>query len=481
MKQLHNTPASLQSYIARYAESTLFICDSGEKNNYANVLDLSEDASIKETSRRLVFCICENESSSLLGYLSMLCAGAVPLMLGPSLQITQLERLLGAYRPGFIWISQSRSSEILNSRVVFSYRGYCLLATNHDQSYSINDSLALLLSTSGSTGSPKFVRISHENLVNNADAIAQYLKLTPEDRPITTLPPSYTYGLSVIHSHILTGSTIALTNKTFFDRGFWDFLKSVKATSFGGVPYHFEMLKKLRFSSISLPSLRKITQAGGRLAPELSREFAIHCHDRGIKFYTMYGQAEATARMSYLPPETAVEKAGSIGLPIPGGMFWLEDESGQSQDAIGQLVYQGKNVSMGYAESYKDLARGDECGGVLRTGDLARRDSDGYYYIIGRLKRFLKLFGHRVNLQDIEDELKAAGYAAACSGQDDQLEIYISQGSTEAAKLIKLKLVERIKVTPKAIKIYCVTELPRNEAGKIQYSELTPIAENLLA
>jgi acyl-coenzyme A synthetase/AMP-(fatty) acid ligase len=328
------------------------------------------------------------------------------------------------------------------------------------------------------------VRISGENIVSNAQAISDYLGLTSCERPITTLPPSYTYGLSILHSHLLHGCEIALTNRTMFDRKFWDFLRDSKVTSMGGVPYHYEMMRKLKFAGMDLPELRTLTQAGGRLDPSLVSEYASLCAGRNMRFFVMYGQAEATARMSFLAPEKALFKPDSIGQAIPGGRLWLEDEMGnilQDETQFGQLVYQGKNICMGYAENLLDLSRGNEFGCNLKTGDLARRDADGDYYIVGRLKRFLKFFGHRVNLQDIEDDLQKIGFSVACSGKDDQLDVYLCNATNEHAKLIKMEIIGMLKLPPSSIRILTVSDLPRNEAGKIQYSVLQQMpAESLV-
>jgi long-chain acyl-CoA synthetase len=453
----------------------LFFCDDGRVIHSGMLGDSGLRKAVKETSRRLVLCFCDNRSESLLGYLAFLACGAVPLAVGIGITEPQLKNLLKAYSPDFVWIPVSRQLEVPASRALYHLDEYCLLAVDSNCSYELHDSLALLLSTSGSTGSPKFVRLSSENISSNAISISEYLEINSDEKPITTLPPSYTYGLSIIHSHILKGAPIALTNKTFFDRGFWDFLKATGATSFGGVPYHYEMLRKLKFSRMDLPSLRTLTQAGGKLAPAATKEMAEECVRRGIRFFTMYGQAEATARMSYLPHSRAVDKAGSIGRAISGGEFWLEDDSCQKvagPEATGELVYRGKNVCMGYAESYRDLCRGDDFGGVLRTGDLARRDGEGDYHIIGRKKRFLKIFGHRINLLDVEQMLSSLDYDVACGGRDDLLLVYLVKPETGGPQRIKEKLVAELKVAPGAVKIFGVSELPRNEAGKIQYAQL---------
>ncbi len=469
--------------LAAHGIRTLFRDASGQHLFYSEVLQLGRHAAFTHTRRRLVFCLTDNDLNGLAGYLSLLLADAVPLMLAPNVPAEQLRNLLEDYRPSHLWLPALRCDEFKNANPVFTHGDYALLDMGNPD-LEIHDDLALLLGTSGSTGSPKFVRLSHGNILSNARSIADYLGLSADDVPITTLPPSYTYGLSIIHSHILVGASIAVTNTTFFDRIFWDFLRTAKATSFSGVPYHYEILKKLRFTRMDLPHLRTLTQAGGRMEPDLTLEYAKHCANRGMRFFTMYGQAEATARMSYLPPDKAIRKAGSIGTAIPGGRFWLEDETGHEidqDDMPGELVYAGPNVSMGYAVGYKDLARGDEHQGVLRTGDLAKRDAEGDYYIVGRLKRFIKLFGRRTNLLDVEKLLLDAGYVVACSGRDDCLEIYVRQPTVDQAKNIKKQVMDHLQVTVKGVAVYGIEDLPRNDSGKIQYAELTPRIGTLLA
>ena len=187
---------------------------------------------------------------------------------------------------------------------------------------------------------------------------------------------------------------------------------------------------------MELPSLRYLTQAGGRLGRELAEEFNAICEEKGIRLIVMYGQTEATARMSYLPWEDAGRKAGSIGIPIPGGKFELVDANGQlidGADVVGELVYCGSNVTPGYAKSRMDLAKPDENKGVLYTGDMAKRDEDGFYYVVGRKKRFLKIFGNRVNLDEVENLLKKEGIENACTGQDDRMVVFLTDPLRAAA------------------------------------------------
>lgn len=458
-----------------YAAQPLVVVEGSQPFFYADLLRVAADLASVIHKKSLVLCLCSNDVESLFGYLGLLRVRSVPALLNTALPPEQLQCLLDAYRPTYLWLPKDHALALKFGEAAYCFHDYVLIETGYGTDYAINKDLALLLTTSGSTGSPIFVRQSYRNLESNAEAIAAYLEITPTDRPITTLPMSYTYGLSIINSHVLKGCSIALTNRTFFDRAFWEFLRASDASTFGGVPYHYEMLKKLRFWKMELPSLRTLTQAGGKLDPSLSAEMASECRKRQIRFFTMYGQAEATARMSYLSPEKALEKAGSIGFAIPGGEFWIEDDAGSrcdTEEVCGELIYRGANVTLGYASGYADLAKGDENCGVLRTGDIARRDADGYYYIVGRKKRFLKLFGHRINLQEVEDELRRHGVEGACGGVDDHMKVFVVSAGAEICANVRSLVAQQLKAHPSAIEVVAVGALPRNEAGKILYAHL---------
>ena len=335
--------------------------------------------------------------------------------------------------------------------------------------------MALLLTTSGSTGSPKLVRQSYGNIVANTSSIIEYLKLDATERPITTLPMNYTYGLSIINSHLNCGATLLLTNHSMMQRDFWNFFTEQGATSFVGVPYTYEMLDKLMFFRRKLPSLRTMTQAGGKILPSLHQKFAEYAQRDGKNFVVMYGQCEATARMSYLPPKRALDKIGSMGVVIPGGKFTLIDIDGNEitePGVTGELVYEGANVTLGYAECADDLAKGDERHGRLLTGDMAKRDAEGFYYIVGRKKRFLKIFGNRVNLDETERLIKSAfpGIDCACGGVDNKMKIYIADASK--ADQVQTFVVDKTHLNFSAFEIVPIASIPKNASGKTLYSEL---------
>lgn len=429
--------------------------------------------------RCLVFSLCRNEIGSIIGYTSFINNGIVPVMVNSHLEEMLLKNLLATYSPEYLWIPKDQSDSFEWMTVEHETYNYVLLKTGYDTTYPLFDELGLLVTTSGSTGSPKLVRQSYTNVLDNAKSIAEYLNLDKTERPITTLPMNYVYGLSIINSHFLVGATLLLTDKGLMQKEFWNFFKRAEATSFGGVPYTYEMLDKLRFYRMKLPSLRTMTQAGGKITPELHEKFAAYAAENNKNFVVMYGAAEATSRMGYLPPEKAVEKKGSMGIPIPGGKFTLVDVNGQKITeplTTGELVYEGKNVTLGYAEKGDDLILGDERHGRLETGDMAQFDADGYYYIVGRKKRFLKIYGNRVNLDEIDRLIKAEfEIEVASSGVDDHMYIFVTD--IKMADPVRDFVIEKTKLNPAAFKTVVIDEIPKNDSGKTLYRELTKYYE----
>lgn len=453
------------------------ICIQEECNiqlSYGEVHDFGEKFAETAGGRCLVFILCSNTAGSAAGYIACMEHKIVPLLLNAHIDRELLDNLLGLYCPAYLWIPKEQTGQFPEMETVYESYGYVLLRTGYDKNYPLYEELALLLTTSGSTGSPKFVRQSYANVLDNAQSIVKYLELDETERPITTLPMNYTYGLSIINSHLLVGATILITEKTLMQKEFWSFFKEAGATSFGGVPYTYEMLNKLRFYRMELPSLRTMTQAGGKILPELHEKFAKYAEEHGKKFVVMYGQCEATARMGYLPPEKAVEKKGSMGIAIPGGRFRLIGSDGEevtTSGTTGELVYEGKNVTLGYAECGEDLIKGDERNGILETGDMARFDKDSYYYIVGRKKRFLKIYGNRVNLDEVDRLIKSEfGIEAASTGVDDHMYIFVTEEMY--AESVKTFVVNKTKLNSAAFQVITIDEIPKNDSGKTLYKEL---------
>lgn len=441
---------------------------------YAELSHLSDALLQNIPSRCLVFNLSSNCLGALVGYVACLQGRKVTLMLDDHIDNDLISHFILTYKPDYLWVPDERKSEF-SGQIIFAECNYSLIKTPYRHEYPLYDELALLLTTSGSTGSPKFVRQSYKNLESNTRAIVEYLHLDASERPITTLPMNYTYGLSIINSHLMVGATLLLTDKTLMQRDFWNFMNNQHATSFGGVPYTYEMLNKLMFFRRKLPDLRTMTQAGGKLLPELHQKFAEYAQKEGKNFVVMYGQAEATARMAYLPAEMSLEKCGSMGIVIPGGKFELHDENNQvitDAEKVGELVYYGDNVTLGYALSGEDLAKPDERHGVLYTGDMAKCDKDGYFYVVGRKKRFLKIFGNRVGLDETERLIKSHfdNIECACSGKDDALYVFVN--NQDLCSDIKKYLAEKTKLNPVAFHVQFLAQIPKNEVGKTMYKEL---------
>ena len=438
--------------------------------------DLSENSALVANyipTRSLIFCFCRNTIGSLLGYLSFITNNVVPVMLDIGLDIGLLDELKNKYNPEYVWIPNDYHIPDSNWQKITDILDYSLYRTNTVFTTILHKDLALLLSTSGSTGSPKLVKLTYENIYANASSIAEYLSIDENERPITSLPMYYSFGLSIINSHLLKGATLLLTNNSLIEKDFWTFFKDYKATSISGIPYTFEILKKLRFMNMDSPYLKTITQAGGKLNENLNREFSEFAQKTGKRFFVMYGQTEATARMSYLPSKYSISKLGSMGIAIPGGEFSLIDENGKlitEENKEGELVYKGKNVSMGYAECAEDLAKDDENKGVLITGDMAKRDGDGFYYIVGRKKRFLKLYGNRVNLDEMERMIKNIIPDCACVGTDEKMIIYImdAQRTNEVRQFVSHKT----GINPQGFDVRWIEHITKNASGKTIYSEL---------
>jgi len=461
--------------LLRYKDNTAVITDRGEQLSYGELKTQSDKFAEAVKDKGLLICLCENRLGSLVGYVGCLEHRIPIVLLDGGKDAASIKNLIEIYQPEYLWLLEDRVGDYEGGQV-YAYGNYLLLRMHYAKEVEkpeINKELALCLTTSGSTGSPKFVRLSLSNVKANAEQIAEYLEIDEHERPVTVLPSYYSYGVSVINSHLIKGATLLMTEGTVAQREFWNFMKEQMATSISGVPYTYEMLKMLRFFRMDLPYLKTMTQAGGKLNKDIAKQYIEFAQEKGKRFFVMYGQTEATARMSYLPVEHALDKYASIGIAIPRGKFSLIDVNGnaiEEADVDGELVYEGPNVSLGYAECRADLAKGDENHGVLHTGDVARRDADGYYYITGRMKRFVKVWGNRCNLDATEQLVKSITTSCACVGVDDKITIFVTQEGLEEA-IVKM-LAEKTGFNNRAFAVKVIDAIPVKSSGKIDYQAM---------
>jgi len=417
--------------------------------------------------KKLVFLLIENNYESILFYISLLKSQNTIALINANIKTENLYELVKSYNPNTI--VTKKNIEFKNYNQTLTFKNYYCYENKKKTNLNINDELFFLLTTSGSTGSSKYVRISYKNVEANTKSIVKFLKINNTDRLITTLPPDYTYGFSLLNTHLFKGSSIILNDYSIIQREFWDLLTKTKATTFGGVPYTFDLLKKIRFENYKISSLKYITQAGGKLSSESHKYFFDILKKKKIKFIIMYGATEATSRMSYLPWSDSGKKIGSIGIPIPGSSMEI---SKPDQKKIGEIVFKGQNVSLGYANSYKDLIKGDINRGKLKTGDIGYKDSQGFFYIVARKKRFLKLLGYRINLDELELKLrKLTNYKMIyCTGNDNELVIHLDNDKIKNNLL--LCLIKEFKINKNLVKFKIFKDLSLTNSGKINYKKL---------
>lgn len=454
-------PGNLFSGIEQFGDATALICADGARVTYTQLVERA-DAAARQIGREraLVSIQLENELDPIAMYIGALRAGhvVIPNDGGPS-----AKRIAAIFKPNCDYAPAGRRWK---------------LARGSREQVALAPDLAILLSTSGSTGSPKLVRLSHENLRSNAQSIAEYLEFQPGERAITSLPAYYSYGLSVLHSHLLLGHTVVLSRNSVSEPAFWETVVREKVTSIAGVPHTYELIEHGGFLAKDYPDLRYLTQAGGKLAEQKIRKFAQWAEQSGKRFYVMYGQTEAAPRMAYLPHQEAQAHADCIGVAVPGGRFRLEpmeDIAGLPEGA-GELIYSGPNVMMGYATSREDLAK-PAGPGELFTGDIAVCNERGYYRIVGRRSRFAKMFGLRLSFDDIEHRLTAAGIASVVTGDDTRIVIATTKAGT--AEQITDFLSKDIGVPAAVLSVVELEAIPRLSSGKPDYAALRGLAGNL--
>jgi acyl-CoA synthetase (AMP-forming)/AMP-acid ligase II len=453
----------------------MYLLDSIKKNKSLRFIDAESNKSLSindlntnffdiKEKKQLFFLYLDNSLEAIDMLFNGLDSPHALVLLNPKLNIIFKEELEKAYLPTYIFddtrptIESYATTSFIGNRTIFKSKNI--------RETAIHTDLKIMLSTSGTTGSPKFVKLSEANLAANAQSISKYLPISEDDVTPLNLSIFYSYGLSILTSNALKGGTIVCTNKDIMNKDFWSDFEKWGYTTMAGVPYVYEMLNRIGFLKKEYPSLRYMTQAGGKLNSKLVEAFGVHLKNQGKDFYVMYGQTEATARMSYLPPAKLEEKLGSIGIAIPNGSFMIDE-------ATSELLYQGPNVFGGYATTLADLTTFEKVD-TLRTGDLAAIDDDGFYYITGRLKRFAKIFGTRTNLDEVETILKNefVGNIFIALGKDDEkLIICVTNEETEDIA-IKNFLKDKMQIHPSVVKIVKLEQIPLTANGKTDYKAI---------
>lgn len=408
--------------------------------------------------KKLIAVVAEPTEHAVIAYLAAL-RGKHAVALLPSCNWQALD--------GFV---EDFSPDIVCRRVDGRWR--CLAETGRVRA-DLHADLAVLLGTSGSTGKTRYVRLSAAAVEANARSIGSYLELQADDRAALVLPFHYSYGLSVLNSHLAAGGSVYFPENGASDVGFAEEMRDAGCTNISGVPYSFELMERTGFRSHELPSLRFMTVAGGRMAPALAETFRRHLAAGGKRFFMMYGQTEATARIAYVPPGQLAGNTDRIGIAIPGGSLSLVDDNGRPIERAGEtgeLVYRGRNVMMGYALARADLAKGPEIT-ELRTGDMAECDSQGLYRIVGRRRRMSKIAGLRISHGAVEAALEQAGVTAAVAGNDERIFALVTSPHCDAEVL---KAMMAASGLPRShLEVGRARALPRLSSGKIDYTAIS--------
>ena len=427
-----------------------FILGNKEKMSYAGLyarsLNLARYLVSTYGQNNNILLISPNSAYFIVVYMAIMKSGNVCVPLNPAIEegnLSFIVKLCDA-RIAFVSESMQKRNWDLIENVIFNYNDLLKVNSNYeldllDQIYFNEERLAEIIFTSGSTGEPKGVMITHRNIIANTESIVQYLELTGDDIIEIVLPFYYCYGLSLLHTHMKAGGSIVLNNTFMFLGSVINDLNNYACTGFSGVPSHFQILlrKTQSFKETRFPGLRYVTQAGGKLHNAFITEFTEHFPE--VRFFVMYGQTEATARLAYLEPEKLGEKLGSLGKAIPGVHLDIMDEAGnlvKKTGVAGEIVARGDNIMKGYLGDEEDTRKTLK-DGWLHTGDIAYKDEDGYFYLTARKKEIIKVGGRRISPKEIEEVIVSIPGVVDCSisgvfdeilGEALQAEIVLSNG-----------------------------------------------------
>ena len=419
-------------------------------------------------TRKNILLVSQNSMFFIIAYLGILKSGNICVPLNPTIEQENFDYIITKTKSSFGFISDLAKKKLVLSIEFFSESNVSPIIFNQLPTHRLMDEfdgnqIAEIIFTSGSTAIPKGVMLTHNNIIANTDSIIQYLNLTEDDKMMVVLPFYYCYGLSLLHTHVRVGGQLLLNNNFIFIASTIKSLNNYQCTGFAGVPSHFQILlrKTELFRKTEFPTLRYVTQAGGKLQDAFIMEFAESFPS--IEFLVMYGQTEATARLSYLPPHLLKEKMGSLGRGIPGVELRVVDAKGKmvQPGKTGEIIAKGKNVMSGYFDDPKESAKTIR-DGWLYTGDLATVDEDGFIFLTARKKEIIKVGGKRISPKEIEGVICMIPGVIDCTvtAVDDEI-------LAEAIKATIVISEEEKNLNDDTIKSFCSQKLSNHKIPSV--------------
>jgi acyl-CoA synthetase (AMP-forming)/AMP-acid ligase II len=446
--------------------------------SYGELAELVGEAErvLRHDSKALVLCAGDRDLPTLLAYLAALRLGHAVAFLPAS------DEILSSYQPEFVIPAPGEGAGLtgLGYRPVAEpIAGTTIFQRESSQpAGELYPDLALMLGTSGSTGSPKTVRLSYTGLAGNITAVIRALGITAAERGPTSLPITHAYGLSVLNTHLLAGASVVFCRRSPLSLATWDHLIRSGATSFAAVPTTYAAFGPAHVSQLGRSKIRTMTHSGARLGDDLTMRLVRMMEERDGRFYVGYGQTEATSRIARLDPADLPGRLGSVGTAMPGGTITIRPAPAHARAVPGEgaVHYRGPGVMLGYASGRADLSRGAEVD-VLDTGDLGYL-REGYLYLTGRTKRIVKVFGVRTSLDDLERMVERPGHpTAVICGTDDVVHL-VGAGDAAVHEQQRRQLVESLGVPSRYVVFRPVDRLPQTPGGKVDYQRLATVMDS---
>ena len=459
--------------LKKYSNNIALLNSDGLIYYYSDLINFGIFLKKIITKKSFVVLVSNNSIETILLYITLLRNDCLVMIIDTKTNKDDFYTLIQNYKPNYLILPKNFKKINRNYKIFHTFKSNYIYKKKYNTNIKFKSNLSILLSTSGTMGSQKFVKITKDNIYSNTLSIIKKLKINNKDRAILNMPFSYSYMLSIVNTHIHTGGSIFVSSNSFLQRRFWNEMAENSITSFNGVPYIFETLDKIGLNKLKIKNIKYITQAGGKLNYNLNKKIIDFTKKNNLKYYTMYGQTEASPRIAILDSKYSSKKIGSIGKAIYGGKIWLENSNGKKikqPNTIGELVYFGKNVSSGYAYNHLDLSTTSNNKFILKTGDLAYFDDDKFLYIKGRLNRLAKIYGIRFNLDELEQKLLKKGYNIVCVCINNK--IYLCSEKVYSDKKLFYTAAKITMLSKNVFNFIRINKFPRNNSGKIQIKQI---------